>query len=205
MKRRRAFRSVPFLWSAAILLSLWLMRVAGEQTQVDYPLAPLARGSLEIWVPKTFFTGRMDDPTARVIHQYQWSPLLSEFERDFPVFDLRFNILDRAEFVQAVHLAGPNPPPDILFVDNQSERGPLMDSDTVMQMLGPSRFNLNGWWLIFRQSKNLEAAQAFLLWLSRSPHWQPWRVNAAPMEQVDVTAVQAISTEAVKDYLRADA
>ncbi len=201
MKRRTALRSMRLLVSVAVLAGLWGARGAGEQVQLDDPLAPLARGSLEVWVPDTFFRGA----SANFVHQYEWSPLLSEFKRDFPEFDLRFKIMDRAAFVEAIHLASPNPPPDIVFADNQSERGPLMASSAAIEMLGLSRFNQDGWWLIFRQSKNFEAAEAFLLWLSQSPHWQPRQVATAPMQPSDTTAVQAVSTEAVKEYWRADA
>ena len=108
--------------------------------------------SLEVWAPDTFFRGA----SASFVHEYEWSPLLSEFKRDFPDFDLRFKVMDRAAFVEAIHLTGPNAPPDIVFVDNQSERGPLMAGNGAIEMLGLSRFNQNGWWLIFRQSSVMD-------------------------------------------------
>ena len=205
MKCGQTFRSVALLLGVTMTASMGLAGGAGGQTQHENPLATLAQGSLEIWAPKTFFTGRMDDPTARIMHQYQWPSLLNEFKSDFPGFDLRFNVLDRDDFVQSVHGTGPHPPPDIVFVDSQNERGPLRDSGAVIEMLGLSRFNANGWWLIFRQSKNFAAAQAFLLWLAQSPHWQPKPVNTAPMEPSDSIAVQAIAREAAQGYLRVDA
>ncbi len=195
------------LWSIFLLLGVGLAitpRGAGavrERIQPDDPLAPLARGSLEVWVPNTFFTGA----SANFVHRYEWSLLLSEFKGDFPEFDLRFKIMDRAAFVQAIHLAGGSPSPDIVFTDNQSERGPLEASNAVIEMLGLPRFNPNGWWLIFRQSKNFEAAEAFLLWLSQSPHWQPRQIATTPMQPSDNAAVQAVAIEAVKDYWQADA
>lgn len=204
MKRRPAVWPIPLLLSIGVFVTPCGARGAGEQLQPNNRLAPLARGSLEVWVPDTFFTGGTEPP-ARVTRQYQWSPLITEFRNDFPDFDLRFNILDRTVFVQAIHLAGPKPPPDIVFVDNQSERDPLMDSPGVIEMLGLSRFHQNGWWLSFRQSKNFEAAEAFVLWLSQSPHGQQWQMATTPMQKSDSTAIQAISTEAVSDYLRADA
>lgn len=194
---------MPLLFGIALVVSLWGVTGAGHQAQPEAPLAPLVRGSLDVWAPDTFFTGG-EEPPARITRQYQWSSLLSEFRSDFPGFDLRFNVMARAAFVQATHLAPPNPPPDIVFVDNQSELAPLVDSNAVIGMLG-SRFGQNGWWLIFRQSKNFGAAEAFLLWLSQSPHWQPWQLSTAPMRESDSAAAQAVATEAVNDYLRADA
>jgi hypothetical protein len=110
MKRRPALRSMRLLFSLAIVVGLAGARGAGEQVPPDDPLAPLARGSLEVWVPDTFFTGA----PVLVTRQYQWTPhqwtpLLSEFQNDFPGSVLHFNIMDRAAFVQAIHSNGPNP------------------------------------------------------------------------------------------------
>jgi hypothetical protein len=118
--------------------------------------------------------GMMGDPTARVSQDYSWSTLLNEFKSDFPDFDLRFKILDRDEYLQAFHSSQQNPPyPDVAFVDNYNELGPLKNDDAVLQMSGQSRISYNGWWVVFRRAKNLEAGKALMLWLSRSPQWKP--------------------------------
>lgn len=191
--------TISILFSFAVA-GLWAATAAPSRVQAVDPLAPLARGLLEVWAPDTFLRGMVP-----IKHEYQWSPLLSEFKNDFPGFDLRFKIMDRDVLALALRSAGPSPGPDIVFVDNQDVRGPLLDSNTVIQMLSPSRFDQNGWWLIFRQSKNFESAKAFLLWLSRSPHWQPWQLATPLMGDSDSAAVQSVSSEAIKDYLRADA
>ena len=137
---------------------------------------------------------------------YQWGTLLDEFKRDFPGFDLNFNIMDRAEFVQGFHSSQQDPYyPDVAFVDNYSELGPLIKDNAVVQMWGQSRFPVNGWWVIFRQAKNSDTAKAFLLWLSQSPQWKPMQVNTASIGKADIVAVQDISKEAVQDYAAANA
>jgi hypothetical protein len=187
------------LFSVA-LAGLFVATSGAAPLAPDDPLAPLSHGSLEVWVPDTFFTGM-----PHVTRQYQWSPLLSEFQNDFPSFELRFHIMGRESFVQSIQSPTPGPSPDIVFADNQSEAGPLLDSNAVTKLLGPSRFFQNGWWLVFRKSKNYAAGEAFLLWLSQSPHWQPWHLATARMDESDSAAVQAVSTETVKEYLQADA
>jgi hypothetical protein len=63
-------------------------------------------------------------------------------------------------------------------VDNQSERGPLVDSNAVIQLLGPPRFFQNGWWVVFRQSRNFAAGEAFL----RSG-WSTFDICSLPARQ----------------------
>ena len=166
--------------------------------------AALQRGELEVWVPKTHVMGIMGDPTARVTEEYPWATLLNEFNRDFPEFKLRFKILERWEFVRVFHSTEQNSPyPDVAFVDSGRELHPLVSSGAVM-MTGQSRFAYGGWWLSLPRSKNVGAGQAFMLWLSRSPHWKAWKVGAADMSQTDITAVQTISKKAVEDIALGD-
>jgi hypothetical protein len=204
MQYWRKFCLILLLAGLGIVASLLPARLAGGQednapAQLDRAteLAALQRGTLEVWAPQTFIMGRFGDPTARVVVTYQWQTLLDEFKRDFPDFDLRFKILVRDDFVRAFHSPGKNPAyPDMAFLDNQSERGPLMDKDALIQMLGRPRFRYNGWWTIFRETKNLEAGRAFLLWLAQSPHWKPLQVTTAALSPQDSAAVQSIAKEA---------
>jgi hypothetical protein len=163
-------------------------------------------GTLIVWVPNNYVRGRMDDPTARVINAYPWGILQSEFKRDFPNFDLDFKILDRDEFVSAFHASQPDRSyPDVAFVDNYSELRPLMNNNAVMKMWGQPRLESDGWWVIFRQAKNFEASEAFMLWLSQSPQWKPMRVSTVSISPADIAVVQAISKEAVQDFVDMDA
>jgi hypothetical protein len=159
-------------------------------------------GTLTVLVPNNHVRGRMDDPTVLVINAYPWGILQSEFKRDFPNFDLDFKILDRDEFVRAFHSSQPDASfPDVAFVDNYSELRPLMNNNAVMKMWGQPRLESDGWWVIFRQAKNFEASKAFMLWLSQSPHWRPMRVSTVSISPADIAVVQAISKEAVQDFV----
>ena len=159
-------------------------------------------GTLTVWVPNNYPRGRLDDSTALVINAYPWEILQSEFKRDFPNFDLDFKILDRDEFVRAFHASQPDPSyPGVAFLDNISELRPLMNNDAVMKMWGQPRLESNGWWVSFRQAKNLEASKAFMLWLSQSPQWRPMPVSTVSISSEDIAVVQAISKEAVQDFV----
>lgn len=70
--------------------------------------------------------------------------------------------------------------------------------------LGSSRFSYNGWWTIFRNAKNPEAARAFALWLVQSPHWTPSKLRTEPMAPADVAAVQSVAKDAVNRLLTRD-
>lgn len=212
MKSRREFWSMLILVSIGLIASLLQARSAFGQAANAAPQPrgaagpdALRRGALEVWVPKSHVMGLLGDPTARVNHVYQWEILLNEFKADFPDCDLRCKILDRDEFVRTFHSSQQNPPyPDVAFVDNYNELGPLVNDDAVVTMSGQSRFPFNGSWVVFRRAENFEAGKAFMLWLSQSPRWQPWQVSTPAIGPADIAAVQAISKEAVQDFKHPD-
>ena len=161
--------------------------------------AALQHGKLEVWVPKSYPASTFDGSPLPPV-TYPWATLLNEFNHDFPKFKLRFKILEREEFLGVLHSTELNSHyPDMAFVDNSREEEPLISGGAVM-MNSRSRFPYNGSWLSLPRSKNVRAGQAFMLWLSRSPHWKAWKVGAAAMSQADITAVQTISKKAVVDF-----
>jgi hypothetical protein len=83
---------------------------------------------------------------------------------------------------------------------------PLLSGFAVMGASRQSRFLqlYGGWWLRFLRAKNVEAANAFMLWLSESPNWKPWRVATTAIGAGDVAAVQAVSKQAVQAFLQRD-
>ena len=190
MKFRHAF------WLIAILSSL----ARGQSADA------LRNGALEIWTPRNHTMGIMGDPAAHVTVEYPWEKLLSEFQGDFPGFDLRFKILDREDYLRAAHSSAQNPVyPDVMFEDNGRELDPLHKSNAVIQLWGESRFRFdNGWWLMFRNSKNLPAARAFLLWLSRSPTWKPWPARTPAMPPAELSVVQTVARNAAQSFERRD-
>ena len=161
--------------------------------------AALQHGKLEVWVPKSYPASTFDGSPLPPV-TYPWATLLNEFNHDFPKFKLRFKILEREEFLGVLHSTELNSHyPDMAFVDNSREEEPVISGGAVM-MNSRSRFPYNGSWLSLPRSKNVRAGQAFMLWLSRSPHWKAWKVGAAAMSQADITAVQTISKKAVVDF-----
>jgi hypothetical protein len=159
-------------------------------------------GTLTVWVPNGYVRGRMNEPTGQASDGYPWEILRGEFKRDFPNFDLDFKILERDAFVRALHSSQSGSPyPDMAFVDSDSELHPLLNNYAVVKMWGQPRFETDGWWVIFRQAKNFEAAKAFMLWLSQAPEWRPMRVSTVSISPADIALVQAISKEAVQDYV----
>lgn len=144
-------------------------------------------------------TGLMGQPDARIVNVYDWTPLLNEFQRDFPDVDLRFKVMEPDEFQAAVRPSAANVP-DVAFLNNASQTDPLVKADAILQppRMGFARFPYNGWWTIFRRGKNPEGSRAFALWLVRSPGWKPWPLRSTSMGPADVTAVQAVSREAVR-------
>jgi hypothetical protein len=165
----------------------------------------LQHGTLEVWVPKTFITGLMSDRHAQIVNEYNWTRLLDEFRTDFPLCDLRLRIFDSDEFGRTLISSAHNPP-DVAFLDNQSQRGPLEKVDAMIGELpmAQSRFDYNGWWRIFRRAKHPEASKAFLLWLSQSPHWTPWQLRTASLSSSDASAVKSVATDAVRHLLTRD-
>ena len=201
MKPRLKYFLMLVLLSLGFIASLRPARRIGLQAEIATEMAPLQRGKLDVWVPKTFVTGLMNDPTARITNVYQWTILQNEFKRDFPDFGLHFKVrMERDEFVAAVRSSEQNPP-DLAFLDNIiRDLRPLVNSATTLQMppLAQARFSYNGSWTIFRRAKNLEAGKAFVLWLCRSPHWRPPQLSTRAMVPVDVAAVQTVSVQAVR-------
>jgi hypothetical protein len=86
MKPRREY------WLGLVLLFASLGLAQGQQdahnslSKVSEAETFLQRGTLTVWVPKTYVMGLMSDPKARVINTYPWGILQSEFKRDFPDF-----------------------------------------------------------------------------------------------------------------------
>ncbi len=188
--------SFPVVWSSA-----W----AEQESSYSTLLAPLRHGALEVWVPDTFFMGLMNDPTARIVNNYDWTRLQKEFDSDFPAFRLHFKVIGRGEFEKTI-LSSKDHPPDMAFLDNASQLNPFGRDGSIILPLpsGPSRFGQNGWWTIFRKAKNPEAAKAFALWLVRSPHWTPPTLRTGLLKPADAAPVKGVSKEIVVRLLTKD-
>jgi hypothetical protein len=140
-------------------------------------------------------------------HDYHWDLLLlTKFKHDFPNFDLRLEVMEREQLEEAMHSPPDQHFPDVAFIENYREYRPLQDANAVVTMWGRSRFEWHGWWVIFRQTTDFAAAEAFLLWLEHPLHFKPsWSVSTNSIGAADVAAVQALSQEAVRDYVNQQA
>jgi hypothetical protein len=170
--------------------------------QLSEAEAALEHGTLTVWVPSTFVAG-----VNRVDYGYHWDILLlTKFKHDFPNFDLRFEVMEREQLEQAMHSPLQDQHlPDVAFIRNYRKYKPLQDANAVVTMWDRSRFEWHGWWVIFRQATNFAAGEAFLLWLAHPLHFKPWSVSTNSIGPADVAVVQALSQEAVRDYVNEDA
>jgi hypothetical protein len=167
--------------------------------------AELQQGRLTVWVPQGFFRGPSTFAPDQRNHDYQWETLHREFKSDFPNFALRFLQLDRDEFIRMVHSSPEETQfPDVAFMDNYGEVRPFLNDDALVDMWGRARFGGPGWWVLFRQTKNFATGEAFFLWLAQSPHWRPWAVSTNSIAAEDVSAVEKLAQEAVKDFANTD-
>lgn len=174
--------------------------------RLSEPEADLQQGRLTIWVPRTFVRGMPSIPSEERYHDYSWEGLQREFKADFPNFDLRLQQLDLPEFIRVMHSSPEEVHfPDVAFVDNYGELGPLLKENAVVQMWGHSRLQYRGWWVVFRQARNFAAGESFLLWASQRFHWTRWGLSTNLLNSADVTAVQELSQRAVRDFTKADA
>jgi len=163
--------------------------------------AILQKSRLSVWVPRTYYRGTQSIPAEERYHDYDWEGLRREFKADFPNLDLRLQELDLAPFIRAMHMYPEDArSADVAFIDSYGELAPLLKANAVVQMWGQSRFQYRGWWVVFRQSSNFAAGEAFLLWASQSLHWTPWSVSTTTISASDVKVVQALSKEAVQDF-----
>jgi hypothetical protein len=98
------------------------------------------------------------------------------------------------------------PAPDVAFIDNYRELQPLLESKVVLSAWGTSRFPTNGWWVIFKDTRHLAKAKAFVRWLNRAPGWQPKAATDALSKQareaVQRTAVAAFHAMMSGDHAR---
>jgi Tfp pilus assembly protein PilF/thiol-disulfide isomerase/thioredoxin len=144
-------------------------------------------------------------PSYQRYHDYSWEGLEREFKADFPSFDLRLEELDLTDYIRALHLLPPEVTfPDVAFVDNYGEMRTLLKENAVVQMWGQTRLQYGGWWVVFRQSRNFAAGEAFLLWASQRFHWTPGSVSTNTLGPADRAAVHEISQQFVRDFAKED-
>lgn len=116
----------------------------------------LRSGTLSFWV------------SARVPSDPRWAALAGELEKAYPQLQVEWKALKRDDFTPALDAAlKANQAPDVVFVDNYAQEGPLVDGHGGRRMAGHPRHGEAGWWTILNGAPDKEVAEAFLLWLEQ--------------------------------------
>jgi hypothetical protein len=113
---------------------------------------------------------------------------------DFPGLRVFFRLVQPQDLMSELARAGEQGGlPDVLFVDNWNQGGPLIAKPSAMEMMGRSRFSPSrGWWFLMRDGTNPAAGTAFLHWLEGDPHW-----TAPPFSKVGMTRADGEQSAAV--------
>ena len=166
-----------------LLCSSCQVRVQRPSLPAALDLAPLQSGEIVVWVstPRGYY------PPA----------VAASFAKDFPKANLVQVEIPAERFIGEIQTKRADQPrPDLAFVSNIAQLQPLLDAKAIWLAWGRPRFYMNGWWMIFKDTKHLAQAQAFVRWLSRAPGWQPSARNASiPSGRVET--VQKISIRAL--------
>src|SRR5215470_5276905 len=142
--------------------------------------APLRSGQIIVWVAA--------QPS------YYSSAIATSFAKDFPTGKLVEREVPRESFVSQVQAKPTDESaPDIAFIDNYAQLKPLLDAQSVWSAWGKSRFATRGWWVIFKDTKHLTQAHAFVRWLNRAPGWQPRARNTS----ISTEAIQAVQKTSI--------
>jgi len=129
-----------------------------QQSETALDFTPLRSGQIVLWLSA--------QPS------YYSSAIATSFTKDFPTGKLVERDVPRESFVSQVQAKSlEEAAPDIAFIDNYSQLKPLLDAKIVWLVWGTSRFETPGWWVIFKDTKHLAQAHAFVRWLNRAPAW----------------------------------
>jgi hypothetical protein len=164
-----------------------LQAVAAGTPEAALDYTPLRSGQIVVWV-----VARPD---------YYSPAVATSFAKDFSTGKLVERQIPRETFVSQVN-ANPtdDSAPDLAFLDNYSLLEPLLQAKTVWLAWGEPRFATRGWWVIFKTTKHLTQARAFVRWLARAPGWQP-RAKNVSIAPSDISTVQNASIMAIHDLL----
>lgn len=127
-----------------------------------------------------------------------WATIQNALKADFPDLQVNFRVVDPDHFVAEVAAAKEHGTlPDVVFVDNWRQGGPLIAQQRVVEMMGPARFWSNGWWFQMSVGAHQATAMAFLRWLEDSPHWRAPQMSTNGMTELDNQQVASASLLAV--------
>ena len=165
-----------------LLIFIWLVmlfagsRSAAQPASQDF--SALRSGEVVVWIS----TAPRNNP----------GDFRKSFGADFPDGKLLVRDEPPETFVSDVERQQ-SVAPDAAFVDNYQQLGPLLQAGRVWLAWGPSRFSGRGWWVIFKDTKHLAQAQAFIRWLAEAPGWPRVTGNSIPADTGKILQEASIS------------
>ena len=190
--RRASCASAASIVALALLFAsscaqLWIRRPVVD---AGMELTPIQTGRIVVWISSQ-------------TRNYSGA-LAASFAKDFPKADLVERKIPPEDFVSRIKSKSTDElAPDVAFIDNYRQLQPLFESKVVLRAWGTSRFPTNGWWVIFKDTKHLAEAKAFVRWLNRAPDWQPRATTGALSKQASET-VQRASIAALHAMMSGD-
>ena len=148
--------------------------------------SPLYAGKLNVW-----FTTSLNNKDKQ--------SLLDAFPHDFPQFELNDRTVSEASFVDDWNAASGESMPDVAFISTAATFHVLLQKNAIWSAEGIPRFptGLN-WWFISKKSPHIEAARAFVRWITTSPHWQPQPVRNTSLSIWETKAIETKALAAAK-------
>ena len=152
------------------------------------PFASLRSGSLTVW-------------ESYGSQAPNWATAGRVLAADFPQLHVNFRLVAAQDFIYTLALAGAQGSlPDIVYLDNWGQGGPLIESQSVVELLMPTRFPvMHGWWFLMMQGAHPLPALAFLRWLNDDPHWTAPQISTGPMPAIDREQSAAAAVSVVKN------
>ena len=127
-----------------------------------------------------------------------WATIQNALKADFPEMQVNFRVVEPEDFLADLATAKQNGAlPDIVFVENWRQGGPLLVQQRVVEMMGQTRFRAGGWWFQMLGGAHQATATAFLRWLEDSPHWQLPHMSTEGMTVLDKQQVASAALLAV--------
>jgi hypothetical protein len=162
-----------------LLVLFALNRATAQSADLDF--APLRSGQIVVWVsavPGSYSPG-----------------VKTSFARDFPNGELVERAIPTGNFAGQVSARrAQDLAPDIAFIDHYDQVEPLLLASDVWLVWERPRFATNGWWVIFKDTRHLARARAFVRWLAEAPGWQPRAESSSiPAETIKIVERASIS------------
>ncbi len=182
-------RLTRFCCISCLICSSLVAAADGQQPSVSPdPFANLRTGSLTVW------ESYGSQPP-------NWATVGKVLAEDFPQLHVNFRRLAAQDLIYSLALSGEQGSlPDVVYVDNWGQGGPLIESQSAVELLSPSRFPaMHGWWFLMMQGAHPSTAFAFLRWLNDDPHWTAPPITSSAMSAIDKTQSAAAAVSVVKN------